>query len=64
MVRFLNGVLPGTIPVNHIASTFWNEPSGSVSLIVILPVLSSVVTPGMSAFGSPFLTYSWAPTIG
>ena len=50
---FLNGVSPGTRPANHMASTFENEPSGSVSLIVISPVLSSVSMPEMSPSALP-----------
>ena len=52
-VMFLNGVLLGTSPANHIASTCVNEPSGAVSLIVMSPVLSSVVMPEMSPSGLP-----------
>ncbi len=61
---FLNGVSLGTGAANHIASTFENEPSDSVRLIVILPVLSSVTMPGMSASGLPPSRYFCAPSIG
>ena len=57
-VRFLNGVSPGTRPANHIARMFENDASGSVSVIVISPVLSSVSIPEMSPSGSPFSRYS------
>ena len=55
LVRFSNGVSPGTIPAKFIASTFEKVPSGSVSLIVISPVRSSVSMPGMSASALPAL---------
>ena len=56
MVRFLNGVLPGTNVANGIASTLENVPSGPFSVIVILPAASSVSMPGMSASALPFFT--------
>ena len=52
LVRFSNGVSPGTSPAKFIARTFENAASGEVSLIVISPVLSSVSIPEMSASGS------------
>ena len=51
------------MPANHIASTFENEESASVSVIVISPVLSSVSIPEMSASGSPSSRYSVAPSM-
>ena len=58
LVRFLNGVSPGTSAANGIASTFENVPSGPFSVIVILPVASSVSMPGMSAVGLAVLRRS------
>jgi hypothetical protein len=47
LVRFSNGVSPGTSPANTVASALENVPSGSVRLIVISPVRSLVSMPGM-----------------
>ena len=62
-VMLRNGVSPGTSPTNHWASTFWNEESASVSVIVISPVWSLVSIPEMSASGSFAFRYSSAPTM-
>ena len=52
-VRFLNGVSPGTNPAKFIATMFEKSAAGSVSVIVISPVLSFVSIPEMSPSGSP-----------
>jgi hypothetical protein len=56
VVMFSNGVPLGTTPAKSIARTCENEPTGSVSLIVISPVSSLVSMPLMSALALPFLT--------
>ena len=45
--RFFIAVPEGTMPNGGIASTFSSGPYGATSLIVILPVASSVVMPEM-----------------
>ena len=55
-VWFSNGVSPGTRPAKFMPSTYWNEPSGSASVMVISPVASSVSMPVMSPLALPFLT--------
>ena len=52
----LQGVSPGTGAANHMPSTWENEPSGSVRLIVMSPVLSSVTMPLMSPSHLPAST--------
>jgi hypothetical protein len=50
---FSNGVSLGTMPAKFIARTLLKAASGAVRWIVILPLLSSVSMPEISASGSP-----------
>ena len=64
LVWLLKGVLLGTTPENWSPRTAGKVPSGSLSVTVTSPVLSSVSIPEMSAvLGSLAFTNSSAPLI-
>ena len=63
LVRFSNGVSPGTRPAKSIARMNGNWPLACLILIVILRVASSAVMPEMSPLALPAFSYSSAPTM-